>query len=314
MAKGTSIALRDAYGKALVELGSKDDRIVVLDADLSQSTRTSMFAAKFPDRFIQMGISEQDMMCTAAGLATSGKIPFASTFAIFATGRAFEQVRNSIGYPKLNVKIAATHAGITVGEDGGSHQAIEDIALMRSIPDMTVIVPADAVETEKAVHAAVGIDGPVYIRMGRSGVPVLFDEDYQFRVGKAVTLRDGKDLAIIATGIMVTEAMKAADLLKEKGIEAQVINMSTIKPLDVEAVIKAAKETGAIVTCEEHSIIGGLGGAVCEVVCENYPVPVKRVGVQDVFGQSGTPKELMEAYGLTAEDIGKATEEVLRMK
>lgn len=314
MGDAKAVALRDAYGKALLELGEKDQRIVVLDADLSQSTRTSKFAAKFPDRFIQMGISEQDMMGTAAGLAASGKVPFASSFAVFATGRAFEQIRNSICYPKLNVKIAATHAGITVGEDGGSHQAIEDISLMRSLPDMTVIVPADAVETEKAVFASAEFDGPVYIRMGRSGVPTIFKEDYRFRIGQAVTLRDGKDLTLIATGIMVTEALRAADLLKEKGIDAQVVNMATIKPLDNEAVIKAAKETGAIVTCEEHSIIGGLGSAVCEVTSENYPVPVKRVGIQDVFGQSGTPQELMEFYGLTAEDIINAAVCVLNKK
>jgi transketolase len=303
VAEVKEVAYRDAYGKALVELGEKNPNIVVLDADLSQSTRTSKFAAKFPDRFIQMGVAEQDMIGTAAGLAAAGKLPFASSFAIFATGRAFEQVRNSICYPRLNVKIAATHAGITVGEDGGSHQSVEDIALMRAVPEMTVIVPADAVETEKAVFAAAAYEGPVYIRMGRSGVPVIFDEDYDFQIGKAAKLRDGKDISIIAIGIMVTEALKTADILSEKGISAQVINMATIKPLDVEAIINAAKETGLILTCEEHSIVGGLGSAVCEVVAENYPVPVKRLGLMDVFGQSGTPEELLKAYGLTADDI-----------
>ncbi len=308
------IATRDAYGKALVELGKRNKDVVVLDADLSKSTKTANFAKEFPERFFQMGIAEQDLMGTAAGFAAAGKIAYASTFAIFATGRAFEQVRNTIGYPHLNVKICATHAGITVGEDGASHQSIEDVSLMRSIPGMTVIVPADGIETEKAVYAAAEVDGPVYIRLGRSGVPVIFDEDYRFEIGKAVTLKDGGDVAIIATGIMVPKALEAAEKLEAEGIKARVINMHTIKPLDVDAVKKAAAETGAIVTVEEHSIIGGLGSAVCEAVCENEPVPVIRVGVMDLFGQSGTPEELLAEYGLTVENIIEQAKKAISLK
>jgi len=300
------IATRAAYGKALAKLGELNPDVVVLDSDLSKSTKTDEFAKRFPERFIQMGVAEADMMGAAAGLAASGKIPFASTFAIFASGRAYDQVRQTAGYGKLNVKIGASHGGITVGEDGASHQALEDIALMRAIPGMTVIVPADAVETEQAVFAAARHEGPVYIRTGRSGVPVLFDEDYEFQIGKAATLREGNDVTIIACGVMVSISLEAADILADKGVSARVVNMGTIKPIDVDAIVKAAKETGAIVTAEEHSIIGGLGSAVCEVVGEMYPVPVERVGVRDVFGQSGPAHELMQTYGLTADSIAEA--------
>lgn len=299
-------ATRAAYGKALVKLGELNPDVVVLDADLSKSTKTDGFAKNFPDRFIQMGIAEADMMGTAAGLAASGKIPFASSFAIFASGRAYDQVRQTAGYGRLNVKIGASHGGITVGEDGASHQSIEDLALMRVIPGMTVIVPADAVETEQAVFAAARHEGPVYIRTGRSPVPAVFDEKYEFEIGKAATVRSGKDVTIIACGVMLPVSLEAADILSEKGISARVLNMATIKPVDVEAVTRAAEETGAIVTAEEHSIIGGLGSAVCEVVCEVCPVPVERIGVRDVFGQSGTADELMKAYSLTSDDIVRA--------
>lgn len=309
-----AMATRVAYGKALVKLGAARPEVVVLDADLSKSTKTSEFAKAYPDRFIQIGIAEQDMMGTAAGLAVSGKIPFASSFAIFATGRAFEQIRNSIAYPALNVKIAASHAGITVGEDGASHQSIEDIALMRVLPNMTVIVPADAVETEQAVMAAAAHQGPVYLRLGRSEVPVVFDENYRFAIGRAALLREGKDVTIIATGIMVATALEAAEQLAGHGFQARVLNMSTIKPLDKDAVLAAAHETGAIVTAEEHSIIGGLGSAVAEVVAEEYPVPVVRVGIQDRFGQSGKPEELLREYGLTAADLVRAARKAIEKK
>ena len=310
------IATRDAYGKALVALGARNKDVVVLDADLSKSTKTAKFGETYPERFFQMGIAEQDLMSTAAGLATVGKIPFASTFAIFATGRAFEQIRNSIAYPHLNVKVAATHAGITVGEDGGSHQSIEDIALMRVLPGMTVIVPADGPEAEQAVYAAAELDGPVYLRFGRGGVPVIHGADYQFKIGKAEVLRDGGDVAIIACGVMVEAALAAADLLAAEGITARVINMATVKPLDAEVVKAAAVQTGAIVTAEEHSVIGGLGAAVAEHVVGNgnCPVPVEMVGVQDVFGQSGNPAELMKEYGLTAADIVAAAKRAVERK
>lgn len=307
-------ATREAYGEALLEAGKKNQQIVVLDADLSKSTKTSVFAEKLPERFFNIGISEQDLMGTAAGLAAAGKIPFASTFAVFATGRAFEQIRNSIAYSKLKVVVAASHAGITVGEDGGSHQSVEDISLMRSLPNMTVIVPADATETAKAVEAVIDYPGPVYLRLGRLGVPVIFPEDYNFTIGKAALLKEGQDATIIATGIMVAEALTAAEKLKEKGLAVRVINIHTIKPLDAEAVIAAAKETGAIVTAEEHSIIGGLGSSVAEVLVENYPVPLERVGVQDKFGESGTPAELLVKFGLTAEEIIQAVEKVIKRK
>jgi transketolase len=310
-----NLATREAYGKALAELGNEKDNVVVLDADLSKSTKTADFAKVFPERFINMGISEADMMTTAAGLAACGKIPFASTFAIFASGRAYEQIRNSICYPMLNVKIAATHAGLTVGEDGASHQSVEDVSLMRSIPNMTVICPCDDVETKAAIKAAAEFKGPVYIRLGRSSVPTLNDENqYEYEIGKAVTMRTGKDVTIFATGIMVNEAIKAAETLKKDGIDAEVINIHTIKPIDAEAIINSAKKTGAVVTCEEHSIIGGLGSAVCEVLSENLPVPVKRVGIMDVFGESGKPAELLKEYGLTFENIVDAVKEVIGKK
>lgn len=314
MAKGDLIATRDAYGKALAKYGAEYPDLVVLDADLSGSTKTGVFAKAFPERFFQMGIAEQDLMGTAAGLAAAGKIAFASTFAIFATGRAWEQIRNSIAYARFNVKVAATHAGLTVGEDGASHQANEDIALMRVIPGMTVVVPADAVETEQAVKALLDYDGPAYLRLGRSKVPVVFDDDYQFVIGKAATLRAGDDVTIIACGIMVEAALTAAEQLAMEGISARVVNMSTIKPLDEEAVLAAARETGAIVTCEEHNIIGGLGSAVAECVVRHHPVPMRFVGVKDVFGESGDPETLLKAYGLTAGDIVQAVKDVLQAK
>lgn len=308
------MATRDAYGKALVKLGEQNSNVVVLDADLAKSTKTIEFKKKFPERFFDMGIAEQNLMGTAAGLAASGKIPFASTFAIFATGRAFEQIRNSIAYPHLNVKIAASHAGLTVGEDGASHQAIADIALMRVLPQMKVIVPADGIEAEKAVLAAAEMDGPVYIRLGRSKVPVIYAEDYQFKLGKASIIKEGQDVALIACGIMVAEALKAAEELAKEGISARVINMASIKPLDKEAVVAAARDTGAVVTAEEHNIIGGLGSAVAEVLGENVPVPLERVGVSDTFGESGKPQDLLEKYGLTAKNIQEAAYRVLNRK
>ncbi|MGE5527555.1 MAG: transketolase family protein [Patescibacteria group bacterium] len=308
------IATRDAYGKALVELGRSNPNVVVLDADLSKSTKTAGFAKEFPERFFQMGIAEADMTATAAGLATCGKIPFISTFAVFAAGRAFDQVRNSIGYPHLNVKIAATHAGITVGEDGGSHQSVEDLALMRAVPGMTVIAPADAVETEGAVMAAAGIDGPVYIRLGREPLPLIFPAGHRFAAGRADRLREGAAATIIANGVMTHLALEAADRLAAAGKAVRVVNISTLKPIDVREIVAAAKETGAIVTVEEHSVIGGLGSAVAEVVVSKHPVPMEFVGIQDRFGQSGKPFELMKEYGLTAEDIVAAVERVVGRK
>lgn len=310
-----NLATREAYGKALVELGKENKNIVVLDADLSKSTKTADFAKVYPDRFFNIGIAEADLIATSAGLSTCGKIPFASTFAMFAAGRAFEQIRNSVCYPELNVKIAATHAGLTVGEDGASHQAIEDLSLMRSIPNMTVICPCDDVETIACVRAAAEYNGPVYIRLGRSSVPTVNDEkNYKFEIGKSVRLREGKDVTIFATGIMVSEALKAADLLSSEGIDAEVINIHTIKPIDVEGILRSVKKTGAAVTCEEHNVIGGLGSAVCEVLCENYPAPVKRVGVMDTFGESGKPNELLREYGLLADNIVSAVKEVIKNK
>ena len=310
----TKIATRDAYGDALVGLGKKRDDVVVLDADLSGSTKTSKFAKAFPDRFFNIGIAEQDMMGTAAGLAIAGKLPFVSTFAVFATGRAWEQVRQSICYPNLSVKIVASHAGVTVGEDGGSHQSVEDIAVMRVIPHMTVIVPADGPETAQAIEAAAGHPGPCYVRVGRNKVPTLFGADYEFKIGKAHVFSEGRDATIIACGIMVAEALKAAELLKNEGIDAGVINMSTIKPLDAEAVTLAAKRSGAIVTAEEHSIIGGLGGAVAEALAESSPAPLVRIGVRDAFGTSGDQEGLMRHYGLSAADIVNAVKEVIKKK
>lgn len=307
-------ATREAYGLALAELGDTYD-FVVLDADLSKSTKTDTFKKKFPERFFNTGIAEANMMSTAAGIASCGKTVFASSFAMFAAGRAFEQIRNSICYPNLNVKIGATHAGISVGEDGATHQCLEDIALMRAIPNMTVINPADAAEAFGAVEAAIKHNGPVYLRFGRLAVPELFDRaSYHFELGKGAELESGNDVSIIATGLMVPEALEARKLLAQDGICARVINIHTIKPIDREIIIKAANETGAIVTAEEHNIIGGLGSAVAEVLCEGCPVPLRRVGTQDVFGQSGKPAALLEMYGLTASNIAKQAKEVLRMK
>ncbi len=305
-------ATRVSYGEALVKYGDNEN-IVVLDADLSKSTKTDTFKKTYPERFINCGIAEADMMCVAAGLAASGKTAFASTFAMFAAGRAFEQVRNSIGYTKLNVKIGATHAGISVGEDGASHQCLEDIALMRTIPGMVVINPADDIEAQLAVKAAIDHDGPVYMRFGRLAVEDVNGEDYKFELGKGVQLKDGKDVTIIATGLMVQEALKAADMLKADGIDARVINIHTIKPIDEDIITKAAKETGAIVTAEEHYIMGGLGSAVTEVVCANAPCPVKIIGT-DRYGKSGKPNELFEEYGLTAENIAEKAKEAAAMK
>ena len=311
---GDKIATREAYGLALAKLGEENTDIVVLDADLAKSTKTIKFKDRFPERFFDMGIAEADMIGTAAGLAAAGKIAFASTFAIFATGRTWEQIRNSVCYTNLNVKIAASHAGIAVGPDGASHQAIEDIAIMRVIPNMKIVVPADGVETEKAVAALIDTPGPAYLRLGRSGVPVIYEQDYRFELGKASTLREGTDLAIIAVGTMVQPACEAADALEQEGISARVLNMSTIKPIDVEAIKAAVEETGAIVTAEEHSVIGGLGGAVAEVVCETAPAPVLRVGIKDTFGRSGEAGELMIEYGLTAKDIVAAAREAVAGK
>lgn len=305
------VATRDAYGDALLELGKKRTDVVVLDADLSCSTKTAKFAKAFPERFFNMGISEQDMIGTASGLSLTGKLPFASTFAVFETGRAWEQIRQSISYPNLNVKLVATHSGITVAEDGASHQAIEDIALMRVLPNMTVIVPADGIETKQAINAVADYNGPVYVRLGRAKVPVVMPEDYKFEIGKAHIFHIGKDANIIAAGIMVSIAMQAAKTLKKQGIDAGVINMSTIKPLDIESLIKAAKASSLVVTAEEHSVIGGLGSAVCEFLADDHPVKIKRIGIKDTFGCSGPSDELMKLYGLTADDIVKTIRESL---
>lgn len=308
------VATRDAYGKALVKLGRLHNDVVVLDADLSKSTKTAEFAAAFPDRFFNMGIAEQNMIGTAAGLATTGKVVFASSFAVFATGRAWEQVRNSVAYAGLKVRVCASHAGITVGEDGGSHQSVEDIALMRAIPGMTVVVPADGVATEKMVMALYEEPGPAYLRLGRPAVPVIYKPDQPMQIGKGIELRDGGDATIIACGIMVYHALEAARVLEEKGLRVSVVDMFTIKPLDEELVARKAAETGALVTAEEHSIIGGLGSAVCETVADRCPVPVVRVGIKDQFGQSGTPGELMAYYGLTPGHLVKAFEEAVFRK
>ncbi|SJZ48833.1 transketolase [Cetobacterium ceti] len=304
-------ATRQAYGEALVELGNLNKNVVVLDADLTKSTKTNMFQDKFPERHINMGIAEADMIGTAAGLATCGKIPFASTFAMFAAGRAFEQIRNTVAYPKLNVKIAPTHAGISVGEDGGSHQSIEDISLMRSIPGMVVLSPADATETKKMVFAAAEYEGPVYIRMGRLDVPVLFDDNYDFQIGLINTIKEGTDVTIAATGLMTAKALEAAEKLAEEGISARVLNVGTIKPLDGETILKAAQETKFIVTAEEHSVIGGLGAAISEFLSETHPTLVKKIGIYDKFGQSGKALELLEKYELTAEKIISVVKENL---
>ena len=314
MADVKKIATREAYGMALAKFGDKYD-IVVMDADLSKSTKTDTFKKEFPDRFINCGIAEANMISTAAGLATCGKTVFASTFAMFAAGRAFEQIRNAVCYPNLNVKIGATHAGISVGEDGATHQPIEDIALMRSIPNMVVISPADAVESIAAVEAAIRHNGPVYLRFGRLGVPTINDETtYKFEIGKGVQLKDGSDVTIIANGLMVPDALTAADMLAEEGINARVINIHTIKPIDEDIIVKAAKETGAIVTAEEHNIIGGLGSAVAEVLSEKCPTPLVRVGINDKFGKSGKPAQLLKEYGLTPENIAAKAKEAIAKK
>ena len=296
---------RQAYGEALVKLGKENKDVIVLDADLSKSTMTAYFQKEFPERHINVGIAEADMMGTAAGFATTGKIPFASTFAHFAAGRAFDQIRNSIAYPRLNVKICPTHAGVSLGEDGGSHQSVEDIALMRSIPGMLVLSPADAVETEKMILAVAKYEGPVYVRLGRLNIPVIFDDSYTFEIGKAVTLKEGNDVAIFATGLMVYEALEGAKLLEQEGINARVINVSTIKPLDEETVLKAAKECKFIVTSEEHSIIGGLGSAISEYLSGVYPTKVIRHGINDEFGQSADGETMLNNYKLRAKDIAE---------
>ena len=303
MADVKKIATRDSYGKALAELGAVHEDLVVLDADLAGATKTATFQKAFPDRHFDCGIAEANMICVAAGMAASGLVPFASSFAMFAAGRAFEQVRNSIGYPHLNVKIGATHGGISVGEDGASHQCCEDFALMRSIPGMTVICPADGVEAAAAVRAAYLHQGPVYLRFGRLAVPVFHEEGFEFVIGKGEVMRDGADIAIIANGLLVYEAVKAGEALAEMGINAMVINMSTVKPLDEELVLEAARKCGKVITCEEHSVIGGLGEAVCALLSEKLPTPVRRIGVQDVFGESGPANDLLKKYGLTSDNI-----------
>lgn len=315
MADIKKVATRESYGNALAELGDKYENLYVFDADLAAATKTGIFKKKFPDRFFDCGIAESNMMGVAAGMAATGKIPFVSTFAMFAAGRAFEQVRNSIGYPHLNVKIGATHAGISVGEDGATHQCNEDIALMRTIPGMTVIIPADDVEAKAAVEAAINYEGPVYMRFGRLAVPVFNDpETYKFEIGKGIKLRDGKDITIIATGLMVYEAIEAAKTLEQDGIQATVINIHTIKPIDKDIIIQAAKNTDLVLTVEEHSVIGGLGEAVCDVLCENYPTKVVKIGVNDVFGHSGPAVDLLKQFGLSAENIVKTAKEAVKAK
>ena len=303
MAEVKKVATRDAYGKALAALGAEHENLVVLDADLANATKTQTFQKAFPDRHFDCGIAEANMICVAAGMSTTGLVPFASSFAMFASGRAFEQVRNSIGYPHLNVKIGATHGGISVGEDGASHQCCEDFALMRSIPGMTVICPADGVEAEAAVKAAYEMDGPVYLRFGRLAIPVFHEEGFNFQIGKGEILREGTDVAIIANGLLVYEAIQAGEALAEQGINAMVINMATVKPLDEELVLEAAKKCGKIITCEEHSVIGGLGEAVCSLLSEKLPTPVRRIGVNDEFGHSGPAAALLKQFGLSAEHI-----------
>jgi transketolase len=309
MAEMKKVATRDSYGNALKELGAIHENLVVLDADLAGATKTSVFQKAFPERHFDCGIAEADMICAAAGLSTTGLVPFASSFAMFAAGRAFEQVRNSVGYPHLNVKIGATHGGISVGEDGASHQCCEDFALMRSIPGMTVICPADDVEAKAAVKAAYEMEGPVYLRFGRLALPVFHDESYEFVIGKGEVLKEGTDVAIIANGLMVYEAIKAGEELAAAGINAMVINMPTIKPLDEELVIEAARKCGKVITCEEHSVIGGLGEAVCSCLSEKCPTPVKRIGVNDEFGHSGPAATVLEQFGLCAANIVKVAKE-----
>lgn len=304
------MATREAYGRALVEFADKYD-YVVLDADLAEATKTVMFKKAHPDRFFDCGIAEGNMICVAAGLAASGKVAFASSFAMFAAGRAYEQVRNAVGYPHLNVKICATHAGITVGEDGATHQCIEDISLMRGIPGMTVICPCDAIEARAAVEAAITTDGPFYIRLGRSAVPIINNESYRFELGRGVILHKGDDITIVATGITVSMALEAAQMLEAEGIHARVVNIHTIKPLDKELICESARRTGAIIVAEEHSIIGGLGSAVCEAVCSEHPVPVYRIGINDCFGRSGKADSLLERYGITSEKIYESAKDAL---
>ena len=312
MSEVKKIATRDSYGDALVELGKEHDNLVVLDADLAAATKTGKFKAAFPERFIDCGIAECNMVGIAAGMSTCGKVPFASTFAMFAAGRAFDQLRNTVGYPHLNVKIGATHAGISVGEDGATHQCNEDIALMRTIPGMTVIVPSDDIEAKAAVKAAAAMEGPVYMRFGRLAVPVINDEDYKFEIGKGKVLREGTDVAIIANGLCVAESLDAAEKLAAEGINAQVINMATVKPLDTELVLEAAKATGKVVTVEEHSVIGGLGSAVCDVLSEQLPTPVLKIGVNDVFGHSGPAVELIKEFGLDGDSIAAKVKEFVK--
>ena len=312
MADVKKVATRDSYGAALVELGQKYDNLVVLDADLAGATKTGVFKKAFPERHFDCGIAEANMMCIAAGMSTQGLVPFASSFAMFAAGRAFEQVRNSIGYPHLNVKIGGTHGGISVGEDGASHQCCEDFALMRSIPGMTIICPADDVEARAAVKAAYEMDGPVYLRFGRLAIPVFHDESYQFEIGKGEILKDGTDVAIIANGLLTYEAIQAGEMLAAEGINAMIINMATIKPLDEELVVAAAKKCGKVITCEEHSIIGGLGEAVCAVLSEKCPTIVKRIGVNDEFGHSGPAKDLLKQFGLCADHIVEVAKELCK--
>ncbi|MDR7483100.1 MAG: transketolase C-terminal domain-containing protein [Armatimonadota bacterium] len=307
-------ATRDAYGEALVAVGRRDPRVVALTGDLRDSTRLEAFAAAFPDRFIECGIAEQNMVGVAAGLATCGKVPFVSSFAVFVPGRAYDQIRVLVAQPNLNVKLVSTHGGLTVGEDGMTAQAIEELAMMRALANMTVIVPADATETQQVIAALADHRGPAYVRLGRAAVPVLFDETYTFAIGRAARLRDGTDVTLIACGIMVAEALAAAETLAAEGIGARVLNMATLKPLDETAVLEAARETGAIVTAEEHTIYGGLGGAVAEVTSAHEPVPVERVGIRDVFGESGSPRALMEKYGLTAAEIAGAARRALTRK
>ena len=309
MAEVKKMATRDGYGNGLVALGAEFDNVVVLDADLAGSTKTGMFKKAYPDRHFNCGIAEGDMMCVAAGMAATGLVPFASSFAMFAAGRAFEQIRNSIGYPGLNVKIGATHGGISVGEDGASHQCCEDFALMRAIPGMTIICPADGVEAEAAVKAAYAHQGPVYLRFGRLAVPVFHEEGFEFVIGKGEIMREGTDVAIIANGLMVYEAIQAGEKLAEMGINARIVNMSTVKPLDEELVLRCAKECGKIITCEEHSVIGGLGEAVCSYLSETYPTPVKRIGVNDEFGFSGPAAEVLKAFGLCCDHIVEVAKE-----
>lgn len=314
MSEIKKVATRVGFGSALVDLGAKRDDFIVLDADLAAATQTGMFKKAFPERFYNCGIAEQNMVGIAAGIASTGKKVVCSSFAMFAAGRAYEQVRNSVGYPHLNVIIGATHAGISVGEDGATHQCCEDIALMRTIPGMTIINPADETEAYKAVEAAMDHDGPVYMRFGRLAVPVIFDNDYKFEIGKGIELKEGTDVTIVATGLLVKEALEAYEMLKNEGISARIINIHTIKPLDRDIIIKAAKETGVIVTAEEHSVIGGLGSAVSEVVCEECPVPVLKLGVNDVYGHSGPADKLLDEFGLRAVNIVEMAKKAVSLK